>query len=205
MKVIKEIGRGGFGVVEEVEIEGVRYARKTFSLNQPGNLPVNFVENVTKRFIREAAVQKHISHNNIVAVLDSDTNALPPYFIMPLADSSLDDDISIDKTLGGSFLEALMDILAGLEELHSIGIYHRDLKPQNVLKITENNISRYAIGDFGLMSIKDTQLSVLTQTGMRMGSDYYTAPEIVGDLGKSSVASDIYSVCLLYTSPSPRD
>jgi len=109
------------------------------------------------------------------------------------------DDIAYDRSLGGNQINAIMDILAGLEELHSLGIYHRDLKPQNVLRLADENGERYVISDFGLMSIRDTQLSVLTQTGMRMGSDYYTAPEIVADLRMASARSDIYSVgCILH-------
>lgn len=118
---------------------------------------------------------------------------------MPVASSSLDKDISISRNLNGGFLRAIMDILSGLEELHSMHIYHRDLKPQNVLRFDLNNESFYAISDFGLMSLRDTQLSALTHTGMKMGSDYYTAPEIVSDLRRASIASDIYSIgCILH-------
>lgn len=200
MRVISRIGHGGFGNVDLVEDpQGNRYARKTFSVNQPGNFPPTLVANVKKRFIREADVQAALAHKNIMPVLAKELHLDPPSFIMPLASSSLDKDIAADRSLGGHALRALMDILAGLEELHSCGITHRDLKPQNVLRIDAVGDNRYVISDFGLMSIKDTQLSVLTQTGMRMGSDYYTAPEIVGDLRMASPASDIYSVgCILH-------
>lgn len=200
MQVITQIGRGGFGTVDEVvDPYGQHFARKTFSINQPGNFPQEMADNVKRRFIREANVQSALDHNNIVPVLYRDINADPPYFIMPLALSSLDKEIARSKNLNGCFLEAIMDILAGLEEIHSLGIYHRDLKPQNVLKLGAASGYRYAIGDFGLMSINDTQLSMITYTGMRMGSDFYTAPEIVADLRKASARSDIYSVgCILH-------
>lgn len=200
MKAIRQIGRGGFGNVDLIEDQrGQKFARKTFSVNQPPGFPPDLAENVKKRFIREANVQAAISHNNIMPILSHDLGNNPPSFVMPLALSSLSDDIALDKTLGGNSLSAIMDILAGLEELHSMGITHRDLKPQNVLRLSSSNGDRYVIGDFGLMSIKDTQLSVLTQTGMRMGSDFYTAPEIVADLRMASPRSDIYSVgCILH-------
>lgn len=200
MKTIKQIGRGGFGNVDLVEdISGQQFARKTFSVNQPPGFPADLTENVKKRFIREANVQAAISHNNIMPILQLELGNNPPSFVMPLASSSLSDDIAFNRTLGGNPLSAVMDILAGLEELHSLGITHRDLKPQNVLRLILPGGYRYVISDFGLMSIKDTQLSVLTQTGMRMGSDYYTAPEIVADLRMASPRSDIYSVgCILH-------
>ena len=202
MKLIKQIGRGGFGNVDLVQDNsGGFYARKTFSVNQPGFFHPDLAENVRRRFVREAEVQKAVTHKNIMPVLSTDLKAIPPSFLMPVADSSLDKDILVDKSLNGRGILAIMDILAGLEELHSMGITHRDLKPQNVLRLKEVSSGDYAyvISDFGLMSIKDTQLSVLTQTGMRMGSDYYTAPEIVADLRQASPQSDIYSIgCILH-------
>lgn len=57
----------------------------------------------------------------------------------------------------------------------------------------------YAIGDFGLISQKDSTLSKLTTTGMAKGSDYFTAPEVTSDLGRASIASDVYSLgCILH-------
>ncbi|MGX3945358.1 serine/threonine protein kinase [Klebsiella pneumoniae] len=198
---IKRIGSGGFGNVDLVQdIEnGNYYAKKTFSINQPQPLPPELAENVKKRFIREASVQHRLIHKNIVPVLFKDLASNPPSFLMPIAASSLDKDIAQSRNLNGFFLRAIMDILSGLEELHSLQIYHRDLKPQNVLRFDAGDGSYYAISDFGLMSVKDTQISALTHTGMKMGSDYYTAPEIVSDLRKASIASDIYSLgCILH-------
>lgn len=200
MRVLNLIGKGGFGTVEHVvDDNGQDYARKVFSVNQGGNFTPEMIDNVKRRFIREAQIQSDLKHNNIVPVLVNGTTSEPPYYLMPIASSSLDKDIRNDRTLNGCFLEAIMDILAGLEEIHYLDIYHRDLKPQNVLRFDDQNGQRYAISDFGLMSINDTQLSVITHTGMRMGSDYYTAPEIVADLRKASARSDIYSVgCILH-------
>ena len=120
---------------------------------------------------------------------------------MPLALDSLFEDIS-NEFLGDQFMNPIMDILAALEEMHSMKYYHRDLKPANILRFAGININErdfYAIGDFGLMSVNQTNVSSLTQTGMKMGSDYYTAPEIVRDLKNASIQSDIYSLgCILH-------
>ncbi|WP_102420788.1 serine/threonine protein kinase [Escherichia coli] len=198
---VRRIGSGGFGNVDLVQdvLSGKQFARKTFSINQAQPLPPDLAENVKKRFIREANVQYRLTHKNIVPVLFKDLNSNPPSFLMPVAASSLDKDIAQSRNLNGLFLRAIMDILSGLEELHTLQIYHRDLKPQNVLRFDSSEGPYYAISDFGLMSVKDTQISALTHTGMKMGSDYYTAPEIVSDLRKASIASDIYSLgCILH-------
>jgi len=200
MRSIRTIGAGGFGIVELVEDDGGnQYARKTFRVNQAANADAAFVEHVQKRFNREALIQSGLNHNNIVPVIDSDINAKPPYFLMPVAAASLEQDMAQSRDLNGEFLNAIMDILAGLEEIHSLRIYHRDLKPQNVLRFDTPEGSKYSISDFGLMSVSDTQITVLTQVGMAMGSDMYTAPEIVDDLRLATPMSDIYSLgCILH-------
>lgn len=202
LKLISKIDAGGFGNVDLVEdLHGSTYARKSFAQNQP--MSSELLENVKKRFIKEVRIQGAINNRNIVPILNSDLSANPPYYLMPVAVQSLARDISSDKSLGGRFASALGDIVAGLEVLHAMQIYHRDLKPQNVLRFVDSNSSGnsdfYAISDFGLIAMKESQLSALTSTGMARGSDYYTAPEITQDLRFASVQSDVYSLgCILH-------
>jgi serine/threonine protein kinase len=198
LKHVQDLGKGGFGKVDlVVDANGEKYARKTFSINEP--LTPELEKNVRRRFIREAGIQRGLSHKNIVPVVGGDLDADPPYYLMPVATSSLAEDLAADKLLGGRYLSAFSDIVAGLEELHEVEIYHRDLKPQNVLRFGDGKDAFYAIGDFGLISQKDSTVSKLTQTGMMKGSDYFTAPEITNDLRKASRQSDIYSLgCILH-------
>ncbi|MDE2165923.1 MAG: serine/threonine protein kinase [Alphaproteobacteria bacterium] len=205
LRVIGQIGRGGFGIVERVrDGGGLEFARKTFNIGNPAALTRDLAENVKRRFVREAQVQRALRHPNVVPVIDADLDADPPWFLMPLAEASLQMDIDFDRSLGGDALTPIMDIISGLEELHEQGYFHRDLKPANVLRFTDQNGGSaarryYAIGDFGFVCLRDTQVSTLTQTGMRLGSDFYTAPEIVADLRAASPQSDIYSLgCILH-------
>ncbi len=197
-KTIKRIGQGGFGNVDHVIADdGGEYACKTFSQNQP--LTPDLLQNVLKRFAKEVRIQGAISHPNIVPIVASNLSATPPFYFMPLATSSLDKDIAQDRRLNGHFMSALNDIVAGLEELHSMQIYHRDLKPHNVLRFGSDQAACYAISDFGLISMKETSLSGLTKTGMGKGSDFYTAHEISQDLKAASIQSDVFSLgCILH-------
>lgn len=187
--LIKERGRGGYGVVEEVKgDDGNLYARKTLVV------PAHLNENeVRPRFEREVRYQRAISHQNVVRIVEYDLESSPPWFIMPLAECSLYDEMVIDRTLSGDPHTALFQILAGLEEIHRLGYKHRDLKPQNVLKFDDVDGPVYALSDFGLMAVGEDATSTLTMSGMGGGTPLYQAPECAINFKKASERSDIYS------------
>lgn len=196
VEVIKRIDNGGFGIVDSVRCEdGNIYARKTFSINFPHNEDLK--ENALNRFKREATYQESFSHRNIVPILYKELEIEVPYYIMPLADKSLKDITFANKE---DIVRMLLDVMSGLEEMHKKSFYHRDLKPGNILKfIDDQGDYYYAIGDFGLLSINQTNITELTPLLMKKGTDYYTAPEIVESLTRASIQSDIFSFgCLLH-------
>lgn len=198
MQVLRKIGQGGFGAVDEVLMsDGQRLARKTFLVNQM--IDESFIPNLKRRFSQEVRIQKQIINPNIVPVLYDFLENDPPYYFMPLAEGSLDVDLGRSCNLNNRFLSALSDIASGLECMHAMGIFHRDLKPQNVLRFSKDGTPFYAVSDFGLVSMQESRLSRLTVTGMAKGSDHYTAPEITQDLRNASVQSDIFSFgCILH-------
>ncbi|WP_316807381.1 protein kinase domain-containing protein [Pedobacter agri] len=200
-KFVKHINQGGFGIVDEViDKNGNSFARKKFELDQ--NMKDQGMEsNAKKRFIQEAIIQSEFQHKNIVPILELYLDQDPPYYIMPLAVSTLDQDYRTHKIDSNNFLKPVNDVLSGLEEMHLIDVFHRDLKPGNILRfLDEDGEEFYAIGDFGLISLRQrTGISNLTTTGMKKGSDFYTAPEITQDLRNASAATDIYSVgCIIH-------
>src|SRR6478736_1604557 len=101
--VIENLGSGGFGVVDLVRAtDGSIFARKT--LLPTSSLPPQVIQNIARRFAREAKIQSGIRHHNIVPVLWTELSALPPFYLMPAATCSLQDDLDRDKTLGGNWL-----------------------------------------------------------------------------------------------------
>lgn len=199
-KKIKEIGRGGFGRVFEVEDEkGQRFALKEY---EPDHAVQSLIdkglvkpENLKGRFKREVKYQSQLSSKHIVPIVDSDLDADQPWFVMELATGTLKDDLVIDRSLGGNPSRALFDILAGLEEIHKRDIVHRDLKPVNVLKLSNADGSvRYAISDFGLISTITAESTTLTQTGHGGGTPIYAAPELITRFSYATPSADIYSV-----------
>ena len=189
-KKVQEIGKGGFGIVDEVEDDNSnRWARKTFA---PPSIPGISADDLRARFEREVRYQSEIDHANVVVIHDYDLAANPPWFIMELADGTLAEEINADRTLGGDPRKPLFDILAGLEAIHGKGYKHRDLNPKNVLRFG-GAAPRYAISDFGLMSVTAGQTTTLTATNQAGGTLHYQSPECAIDVKRATTQSDIYS------------
>lgn len=202
-KILGNLGSGSFGRVDHAVNEaGLEVAIKTFEPSAgiqaaiaQGLIPE---KELKRRFFAEAKYQANIKHPNVVTVLDSDLTANPPFFVMEKASDSLAKDLQIDRTLVGKPETALFDVLSGLEAIHDQGIYHRDLKPQNILRIDgPNGATRYAISDFGLMKATTGNSTTLTATGAMGGTERYAAPELMGDFKRATARSDIFSFGIL--------
>ncbi|WP_334183213.1 serine/threonine protein kinase [Novosphingobium sp.] len=191
---IREIGRGGFGVVEEVEDEdGERFATKTLVYSHGATEDDKAA--LRARFEREVKYQRAIAHRHVVPILGRNLKDDPPWFVMPLAEGSLQKEIRDDRTLGGKPRKAIFDLLAGLEEIHRLGYKHRDLSPGNVLRFRDEEGSvYYAISDFGLMSPQAGVTTTLTDTNVAGGTVPYRAPECSTSFRRATEQADIYSV-----------
>ncbi|WP_088182220.1 serine/threonine protein kinase [Sphingobium sp. Z007] len=192
--VIGEIGRGGFGVVEEVETKkGQKFAMKT--LVYPNNASDTNKADLRACFEREVKYQGTIDHRHVVPIVAKNLKDDPPWFVMPLAEGSLQKELRDDRTLGGDPKTAIFDLLAGLEEVHRLGYKHRDLSPGNVLRFRDGDgVTYYAISDFGLMSPQAGVTTTLTDTNVAGGTLPYRAPECATSFRRATGLADIYSV-----------
>jgi hypothetical protein len=195
MKILSEINRGGFGRVERVQLaDGTVAARKVFD-PLPEVLRSANEEKLRKRFRREVKVQTALRSDFFFPVTATGLDDDQPWFLMPLAESNLEDEIKAARSKGQVPTKALADVLNALEQLHALGYVHRDLKPANVLL----HEGRWKLADFGLVLPAGGTTIALTSTYSAWGTPDYCAPEQAEDFRNATPAVDIYAFgCLLH-------
>src|SRR5687768_2314364 len=100
MKVIREIARGGFGRVDEVELDdGTRVAKKVFDPS-PGVLAATSLEKLKSRFRREVRVQSTLQSDYAIPILDADLDGDEMWFTMPLCERNFQTEIEECKASG---------------------------------------------------------------------------------------------------------
>jgi serine/threonine protein kinase len=131
-------------------------------------------EEFRERFRSEVALARQVARFCTAPILDSDTDADPPYIATEFIDGpTLAAAIAEQTKLSGSQLHALgVGMASALTAIHGAGIVHRDLKPSNVV------LSRFGprVIDFGIARAADAVTGV-TKTGQSIGSPSYMAPE----------------------------
>ena len=208
-RVVRRLGVGGMGRVYEVEHEklGVRYAMKTFELDQGD---VGFLR---ERFMAEGRVLARIVHPNIARVFD--LGVLPDgtmYFVMELVLDPVGEPCTLADLSPGDFSDAdcwrwLESMASALDEIHAEGIVHRDVKASNMLVNAKNDavlvdfgISRYERGRIKReIGVERTVVAGDAESAQRlvMGTGGYLAPELKNG-GEASAASDVYALGVVF-------
>jgi TonB family protein len=175
-EIVRELGRGGMGVVLQAVDPVIRrvVAIKTIRLDT-GTDPAER-QFLWQRLLRESQTAGALAHPNVVAVHDLFEQDGLAYLVMEYIDGySLDKLIAGPSPLDPRFLTRVVaETAAALDYAHSRGITHRDVKPANIL-IPRSGPAK--IADFGLARIAESP--GLTRTGMAIGSPQYMAPEQV--------------------------
>ena len=202
-ELVKELGRGGMGVVYEARHLSLQ---RTVALKMlhPSRLtsPVQL-----QRFRQEAEAVAALEHPNILPVYEVGSVHGQPYFTMRLAEGGSLATFEREAPRAGKdppatstrlpvAVERVIQIARAIHYAHQRGIQHRDLKPHNILIDASG---RPYVGDFGLAKFADRDLSLTGSTDV-MGSPAYMSPEqVAGDAKHFTTASDIYGLgAILY-------
>ena len=185
-RLLREIGRGGMGVV--FEAEDLRLGR-TVALKF---LPADRITDsaARHRFIQEAQAASALDHVNICDIHEIGETAPGELFIVMTRyrGDSLDERIGRGPIPPAQVLDLAAQITEGLAAAHERGIVHRDLKPGNVL-VTEEGVVK--ILDFGLAKLVGREQ--LTATNSTVGTPAYMSPEQVrGD--QVDARTDLWSL-----------
>lgn len=180
---VEFIGKGGIARV-------FRGKRRKDGVVVAVKVPINFDETTGRLFLKEMRIWEGLEHPNI-AKLNS-VNIFPvPYVEMEYLETPLS---AVEKPLSsGRTLKIISDVSEGLAYAHSMGIIHRDIKPQNIM-ISSDDIAK--ITDWGLGKI----MSDGNETTIVGFSLNYAAPEQVAPrtFGYPDERTDIYQLGVVF-------
>lgn len=141
------------------------------------------------RFKREFEIMQSLSQvNGIIKVYEFDESEFS--YTMEKADFTLNDYIVNNELKLNQIFNLLFQILTIMADVHSRGIYHRDLSPSNIF-LCDGLIK---ISDFGLAKDSTVNHSHLTMNTNNYGQFYYCAPEQITGLKNATKMSDVYSL-----------
>ena len=168
-RVLRKIGEGGMSRVylAERDSDGLQLVLKMLDTRLARD------PQSQARFVREYKIIQRIQNEHVVMIFDQGFASDNPWLAMEYFPGG---DLSqrIQKGISSmGALKILVQMAEALDAVHTAGVVHRDLKPQNIMFRANH---RLAILDFGLARELDAT-TTLTQKGMVMATPLYMSPE----------------------------
>jgi serine/threonine protein kinase len=182
------IGKGGSGIVLRAFDRVAQVAVAVKILKPDLAADPRWIE----RFSRELRLARQIQHPNVCRVFDIGQADGHWFITMELATGgTLRDQLGNKATErpAGEKLADVCAVVAGLAAIHEAGIVHRDVKPDNFLRMADG---RLVLSDFGLA----THPADAPTVSIMVGTPHYMAPEVV--LGEAATQrSDVWSAAVV--------
>ena len=187
-QVERHLGRGGMGDVYQVHdvVMGRRAALKTIRVDAELD-PKQTIE-LRQRFYREGQTAGKLNHPNIVTVYEVGEDLGMSFIVMEFVEGqTLTQWMKAHRASIGQVKYLVSNAAMALQHAHDNGIFHRDVKPDNIMV---GNAGLVKVMDFGIARAVD---STLTKTGSVMGTPAYMSPEQASGV-KIDGRSDIFSL-----------
>jgi TolB-like protein/tetratricopeptide (TPR) repeat protein len=127
-ELVRELGRGGFGVVYEARDRELRRSVAFKAVRAGGHPEVR-----EERLLREAEAAARLSHPNIVTLYDVERSEHGPYLVMELLEGeTLAQRLEQGPVTLREAVRIGVEVAKGLAHAHAQGVFHRDLTPANV-------------------------------------------------------------------------
>jgi len=180
--ILEKLGEGGMGVVYKAEDANLK---RTVAIKfLPRGLEAHEPERA--RFLQEAQAASAINHPNVCTIYEISQYEGQQFIVMEYVDGkTLRQLVPVEKTQMA--IDYAIQIGEALQEAHSKGIVHRDIKTDNIMVNTKNQVK---VMDFGLAKLKGSLK--LTKTSSTVGTLAYMAPEQIQG-GAVDARSDIFS------------
>ena len=188
-EILRLLGEGGMGAVYKArdrELDrfvALKLIRRELSANAA----------IVARFKQELLLSHQVTHKNVIRIYDLGDADGVKFITMEFVDGQDLRTLILEKKKFSpeEAAETVQQICRALEAAHSVGVIHRDLKPQNIMR---DKTGRILVMDFGMA--RTIEGDGMTQTGALVGTMDYMSPEqaLAKDLDQRS---DLFAVGLI--------
>jgi tRNA A-37 threonylcarbamoyl transferase component Bud32/HAMP domain-containing protein len=194
----REVGR--YQILEKLGEGAMATVYKAFDPSINRSLVIKFLhanlcttEEYRQRFLREAKAAGMLAHPNIVTIFDVGVIENRPYIAMELLDGGpLDEMVPKGTELPlRDVITLCIQIANALDYAHSKGIFHRDVKPANIIRLSDGKTIKLV--DFGIAHVAAGDTMDATTAGTIMGTPHYMSPEQARG-GTIDARSDLWAV-----------
>ncbi len=194
-RLVKLVGRGGMGSVwKAIHTELDSPCAVKFIEGEMANNP-----EMRERFAREAKAAALLRSPHVVQIIDHGVWDERPYIAMELLDG---EDLGhrlerVGRLTPAACIGILSQVARALMKAHSAGVVHRDLKPDNIYLVHDDDREVVKILDFGIAKVGLGNASSNTRTGSLLGTPFYMSPEQARGAKSVDHRSDLWSLAII--------